>query len=170
MTIDCEGCLVRSWEPGDAPSMARHANSRKVWLSLRDAFPHPYALADAEAYLAFLRTQPQETSFAIDVAGEAAGGIGLTLGEDVARCSAEIGYWLGQKFWGRGIMTAAVRATTDYAFDRFRLTRVFALPFVRNAASYRVLEKAGYEREGLLRRSAIKDGVVLDQYLYSKVS
>jgi RimJ/RimL family protein N-acetyltransferase len=109
-----------------------------------------------------------ETSFAIDVGGEAVGGIGLVLMNDVERCSAEVGYWLGEQYWGRGITTAALTALTEYAFKKLNLTRVFALPFTRNDASIRVLAKAGYTCEGCLRRSAVKDGVVLDQFMFAK--
>ena len=91
----------------------------------------------------------------------------MKLHDDVERVSAEIGYWLGQRFWDRGIMTTAVRAVTEYAFDQFSLTRVYAVPYVTNVASHRVLEKAGFAREGLLRRSAIKNGVILDQVLFA---
>lgn len=92
----------------------------------------------------------------------------MVLGTDVERCAAEIGYWLGEQFWGRGIATAAVITLTDYAFTNLNLTRVFALPFARNNGSIRVLQKTGYTLEGCLRRSAIKDGVVLDQLMYAK--
>ena len=90
-------------------------------------------------------------------------------GADVERTSAEIGYWLGEGVWGRGIASAAVRAVSEHAFAAYGLTRLFAVPYARNAASARVLEKAGYVLEGRLRRSAIKDGVVLDQLLYALV-
>ena len=108
-----------------------------------------------------------ETNFAIAVGDEAVGGIGFTLGMDVERCSAELGYWLGEAFWGRGITTAAVRAATQYAMTTYDLTRVFAVPFVENAASCRVLEKVGFVRECVMRRSAVKDGRVMDQVLYA---
>ena len=171
MPIDlrCGNCRVRSWRPDDAPVMAGHANHREIWLNLRDRFPHPYTIADAEAYLKLVAGRAVETSFAIDVAGAAVGGISLMLGQDIERASAELGYWLGPAYWNRGIMTAAVRAVADYGLERLGLTRVFAVPFVRNPASYRVLEKAGFHREGLLRRSAIKAGVIEDQYLYALV-
>ena len=93
----------------------------------------------------------------------------FSLGRDIARLSAEMGYWLGEEFWGRGLATRAVTAASEWAFDNYKLTRVFAMAFSHNAASIRVLEKAGFEREGLLRRSAIKNGVVLDQILFAKV-
>lgn len=167
MELNCGPCKVRSWREDDKRSLPRHANNRKVWLQLRDRFPHPYAAEDATAYMQHVALQDPEVSFAIDVAGEAVGGISLMLHDDVERCSAEIGYWLGEEFWGGGIVSAALRSITEYAFETFDLTRVFALPFAGNAASVRVLEKAGYVFEGVLRRSAIKDGKVLDQLMYA---
>lgn len=144
-----------------------HANSREVWLNLRDQFPHPYTRDDAGAWVNFASNQTPPTSLAIEVDSEAVGGVSLKLHDDVERVSAEIGYWLGPRYWNRGIMSAAVRATTEYGFQQFSLTRVYALPFATNIASHRVLEKAGYVREGVLRRSAIKDGVVQDQVLFA---
>jgi RimJ/RimL family protein N-acetyltransferase len=109
------------------------------------------------------------TSFAVEVDGEAAGSVSLRLGHDIERHSAEIGYWLGEELWGRGVMSAAVGAVTKYAFDSIGLKRVFAVPFIRNPASVRVLERAGFQREGLMRGSALKNGELLDQYLYAAV-
>ncbi len=144
-----------------------HANNRDIWLNLRDAFPHPYSLDDARQFLKRVRAMDPETFFAIAVDGEAVGSIGFRQHDDVERCSAEIGYWLGERFWGRGIMTAALRAVTRYAVERHGLTRVYAVPFEHNHASFRVLEKAGFVCEGRMRRSAIKDGKVLDQLMYA---
>lgn len=169
MRLVLDPCEVRSWRRADAGALARHADSRKVWLDLRDRFPHPYTLADAHAFLELVTAQDPETAFAIAVGDEAVGGIGVTLGTDVERCSAEIGYWLGEAVWGRGIATAALRAFSEHALAAFELTRLYALPFARNGASIRVLEKAGYVFEGRLRRSAIKDGEVLDQLMYALV-
>ena len=162
-------CTVRTFRPDDAPSLARHGNDRRIWLNLRDRFPHPYLEEHARSYLAFVSTQTQPTSFAIDVAGEAVGGISLHPGTDVERIGAEIGYWLGAEHWGRGIMTDAVRLLTTHALGPLGYERIFALPFTRNTPSIRVLEKAGYTHEGTLRRSAVKDGAVLDQHLYAVV-
>lgn len=167
MEIACPTCLLRPLRESDAPSLARHANDREVWLNLRDAFPHPYTLDDARAYVAHVRGDERPIRFGIVVDGEAAGTIGLVPGSDIARASAEIGYWLGHRYRGRGVTTDAVRAVTRHAFHHLRMHRVFALPFVRNAASVRVLEKAGYRREGRMRRSAVKDGEILDQWLYA---
>jgi RimJ/RimL family protein N-acetyltransferase len=162
-------CVVRSFRTSDAASLARHGNNRAVWLNLRDRFPHPYAEKDAAWYIDFVLTKNPYHSLAIEVDGEAVGGVSLRPGEDIERIGAEIGYWLGEAHWGRGVMTDVVRMTTDYAFTELGLERVFAVPFTTNVASCRVLEKAGYVREGTLRRSAIKDGRILDQFIYAKV-
>ncbi len=168
MRLDCGPCVLRPWSEGDEPSLVRHADNYEVWRRLRDRFPHPYTRADAERWIAFAQRQEPQTHFAIEVDGEAVGGIGLEPGSDIERCSAEIGYWLGETFWGRGIITAAVRAVTCYGFETLGLTRIFAVPFANSSASIRVLEKCGYVREGVMRRSAIKEGVVLDQLLYAR--
>jgi [ribosomal protein S5]-alanine N-acetyltransferase len=103
----------------------------------------------------------------VEVGGEAVGGVGLLPKSDIERLSAEIGYWIGEATWGKGIATAAVKTLSTYEFKELGLTRIFAVPLVSNPASVRVLEKAGYVREGVLRRSAIKEGIILDQVLYA---
>ena len=163
------GCEVRSWKLSDVESLARHANNRSIWLNLRDAFPHPYAKKDARAFLTAVADRTPETMFAIAVDGEAVGGIGFVLHPDVERVSAEIGYWLAEPFWGRGIVTQALAAVTAYAIKAHGLTRIYAVPFAWNAASCRVLEKAGYVLEGRLRKSAIKDGKLTDQLQYAYI-
>lgn len=167
MRVDLGVCVVRAWRADDGAALSRHADNRRIWRQLRDRFPNPYRLRDANAFLAKACSQDPVTHFAIEVDGEAAGGVGVQLHEDVERVSAEIGYWLGEAHWGRGIATAALRAVTAHALTTLGLTRVFALPFATNAASIRVLEKAGFVCEGRLRRSAIKDGAIVDQLLYS---
>ncbi len=169
LALDAGPCLIRPWRHADHQSLVRHANNRHVWLTLRDQFPHPYTSADGEEWLTYVAKQRTLTNFAIAVEGEAAGGIGVAPQPDVHRRSAEIGYWLGEAFWNRGVMTAAVRAFTAYAFDAYDLIRIFAGVFSSNPASMRVLEKAGYTREGVLRRSVVKDGQVLDQVLYAVI-
>ena len=167
MEIRCSTCLLRPLVPADAASLALHANDRDVWLNVRDGFPHPFTLESAESYIAAAAARAPQTSFGIVVDGEAAGNISLRPGHDVERFTAELGYFLGRRYWGRGVMTDAVRAVTRYAFEELRLHRVFAVPYAHNAASARVLEKAGYTLEGRMRRSVVKDGVVLDQWLYA---
>ena len=165
-----ERCVVRAWQLTDAAALVRHANNLNVSMQLRDRFPHPYTIAAARAFLDHTVPVHPVTSFAIDVAGESAGGIGFAPGTDVERFSAEIGYWLGEAFWGRGIVTEALALVTEYAFARMNILRLFALPFADNAASARVLEKAGYVREGLLRSASVKFGVPRDQLMYARIN
>ena len=169
MLLRLNSCVVRSWRAADAEPLARHADNRKIWLNLRDAFPHPYTTQDAREFIRSVRHRAPETTFAIDVDGDPIGSVGFVLRQDVERVSAEIGYWLAEPFWGRGIATDALAATTDYAIATYQLTRVYALPFAWNLASCRVLEKVGYQLEARLRRSAIKNGVITDQLQYAFV-
>ena len=113
------------------------------------------------------RKRAEMLSFAIDVGGAAVGSISLRRGEDIERYTAELGYWIGEEFWGRGITSEAIRQITERGFAQHGLIRIFAVPFTRNTASCRVLEKNGYTREAIMRQSAFKDGVVEDQYLYA---
>ena len=169
MLLDLGDLRVRSWRKNDLEALVRYANNANVAANLRDQFPHPYTRFAAAAYLVEVSSADVETSFAVEYAGEAVGGIGFKLGTDISRLSAEMGYWLGEPYWGRGLTTRAVLATSDWAFENYKLIRVFAMAFSHNVGSMRVLEKAGFAREGILRRSAIKNGVLLDQVLYAKV-
>jgi RimJ/RimL family protein N-acetyltransferase len=167
MKLDLDLCTLRPFRPGDEDDLVRHANNRKVWIGLRDRFPHPYTNADAESFLARVQLQNPQTIWAVTVEEHVVGGIGLVLGSDVERISAEIGYWLGEEFWGRGIATAAVRGLTRHAMAHFELNRIFAVPFASSTTSIRVLQKAGYRHEGTLIASAMKDGKILDQEMYA---
>ena len=167
MRLMLETCEVRTWRASDLESLVRHANNRNIRIQLRDRFPYPYTVGDGRAFLRQARAQCPETAFAIVVNGEAVGGIGYQLQGDVERVSAEIGYWLGEAYWGKGIATEALVAVTKHATRAHELTRLYGIPFASNAASCRVLEKAGYVLEGRLRRSAIKDGRTTDQLQYA---
>jgi RimJ/RimL family protein N-acetyltransferase len=162
--------VVRSWQWGDVADLARQANSRAVSDQML-RFPHPYRRLHAMLHVAFVgvrRALGRETNFAIEAGGKLAGGIGLLFGSDQNARQAELYYWLGESFWGRGIATAAVRAFTEHVFRSLEVERIFALPFEDNRASGRVLEKAGFRREGSRRGSAIKRGVVHDQLVYGR--
>ena len=167
MHLTLSQCTIRPWAETDAPALQRHANNRRVSIHLRDRFPFPYEMEQARAFLGWIAKQDAPTVWAIDAGGEAIGAIGIEMNTDVERVSAEIGYWIGEPFWGRGIATAALTAVTAEAFKRFEITRLYAVPFADHAASVRVLEKAGYVREGHLRQSAIKDGKIRDQLLFA---
>lgn len=167
MFLQLKSCTVRSWVASDAESLARHANNPEVSRHLRDRFPCPYEITHARAFLAMVAAQERPTVWAIEVGGEACGAIGVELHSDVERVSAEIGYWLGESVWGRGIATEALTAVTADVLARFEITRLYAVPFADHQASIRVLEKAGYVREGRLRQSAIKNGTIRDQMLFA---
>jgi RimJ/RimL family protein N-acetyltransferase len=153
----------------DAPNIVKHGNNFNVWINLTDRFPHPYTLPHAHAWLKHhVRTTP-ETSFAIEVDGEYVGGIGFDPQQGERRLSAEIGYWLGERYWGIGIATEALRGMTEYAFANHNLVRLYAHVFEWNIASIRVLEKCGYVREAILRRSVIKDNQIIDEMIYAFV-
>jgi ribosomal-protein-alanine N-acetyltransferase len=138
---------LRPWREGDAAELALQANDRRIWLNMRDAFPHPFGLQDAERFIAKAIAMSPRTYFAIEVGGRVAGGIGYTLHTDVERIGAEVGYWIGVEYWGRGIATAAVRELTGLAFSAHpELQRLYAVPFSSNPASARVLEKCGFTR------------------------
>lgn len=160
-------CVVRSWSTADVDSLVKYANNRNISINLRDRFPHPYTRDIAQAFIRSVRERLPETAFAIAVNGEAVGGIGFVLQDDIERVSAEIGYWLAEPLWGRGIATDAVRAMTGFAIAQHALTRVYARVAEWNTASMRVLEKCGYSLEARLCRSAIKDGRIIDQVQYA---
>jgi [ribosomal protein S5]-alanine N-acetyltransferase len=170
MVLRGQRCTLRRWRMADAASVVRHANNINVAKQLRDRFPHPYTLSDARAFLSAASGADPQTNFAIEVEHQAVGGLGYVPGGDVERYCAEVGYWLGEELWGRGIVTEALTLFTDYAFVELRLLRLFALPFADNVASTRVLEKAGYAREGTMRASCVKFGAVRDQAMYARIN
>ena len=169
MLIQWDKYLIRDWREDDGPGIAKYANNRKISKNLRDGFPYPYSLADAEEFLAKVRRQEPKTFFAIATEDEVIGGIGLGIGDDVHRFTAEMGFWLAEPFWEKGIMTEAVKRFTEYAFKQFDLVRIFAEPYNTNPASARVLEKAGYVFEGTMRAHVFKEGQVLDQHIFARV-
>jgi RimJ/RimL family protein N-acetyltransferase len=168
MELELTSCVVRDWMWRDRDSLVRHANNRNVWINLRDRFPFPYTKDDARRWLDCVVGFKPATNFAIAVNDEAVGGIGFSIQTDVCYRSAEIGYWLGETFWGQGIATQALVAVTDYAFASYDLCRLYAHVFAWNLASARVLEKAGYAFEGRLIKSVTKDGKTIDQLMYAK--
>lgn len=164
-------CTVRPWRMSDAEPLVRHADNLNVARQLRDRFPHPYTRRHAAAFLKHASSPGGEpTNLAIDIGGEAVGGIGFVPGSDVERFSCEIGYWLSEDYWGRGIASEALSLLTAHLFEHLNMLRVFALPFADNAASIRVLEKAGYVREATLRASSVKFGQPKDQALFAIVN
>ncbi|HET9767017.1 MAG TPA: GNAT family protein [Thermoanaerobaculia bacterium] len=161
--------LLRPWQPGDEDALVRYADNPNVARNLRDSFPHPYDRAAAERWVAYNATvQGPTLDFAITLDGEAIGGIGFLRNEDIFRCALELGYWLAEPFWGRGLVAEAIGAVVDYAFATFpEVTVVQARHVVSNPASGRVLLKAGFQLEGRLRDAFVKRGVVSDLLVYS---
>ncbi len=161
--------ILREWRREDAADVARYADSEKIARNLRDVFPHPYALADAQGFLDICIAGDPETSLfrAIEIDGRAAGSIALCRGSDVYQKTAELGYWLAEDYWGRGIMTQAVRQLCREGFSRWDIQRIHAEPFAHNAGSRRVLEKAGFSLEGVMRRGVFKRGQVCDFCMYA---
>ena len=164
------GCTVRTLQVGDANSLAQHANDKRIWAQLRDRFPHPYTTADATAFIDLILRDNPLACFAIIADGQCVGGIGLERQADVHRLSAELGYWLGVNYWGRGIATEAIVAVCEWGFGTLDLKRVFAQPYADNLASCRALEKAGFTLEGTMKHSAIKEGVLRDQLMYARLA
>lgn len=163
-------CQLRPWRHTDLASLVRHANDKRVARTVRDLFPSPYTRADGERWLAHATAEGRSNNLAIDVDGAAVGGIGMIPGEDVQRIRAEVGYWLGHAYWGRGIMTEAVRAFSAHLLDERGFVRLEAPVFETNPASARVLEKAGYTLESRQRCAAIKDDRVIDILMYVRLA
>jgi len=158
---------IRSYERNDKNALVKYANNNKISKNLRDSFPHPYTEEDAQSWITAALNQNPEINFAIANSDELIGGIGLMLQPDVYRFSAEIGYWIAEPFWGKGIASLALVELSKYAFEHFDLNRIFAGVFGGNRASMRVLEKSGFKLEGRLRNAVYKDNHFKDQLMYS---
>ena len=162
---------LRAWRESDAADVVHAINNKKVLDNLRDGIPYPYSLADAEEFLRSRLDSDKNEAFAWAVIhnGCAVGSIGIFRNGNIHRLTAEMGYYLAEDFWGKGIMTKAVQEAVSYVFSHTDIVRIYAEPFARNLASCRVLEKAGFTFEGVLRKNAIKNGEILDMRLYGIV-
>ena len=171
MELRGQKCVLRRWRTRDLASLVHHADNANVSRYLRERFPHPYTRRDGRACLANAAgSGAEDTRLAIDVGGEAVGGIGIIIGTDIERYSAEVGYWLGEELWGRGIATEALTLFTGDVFERLNLLRLFAVAAVANVGSARVLEKAGYQQEAVMRSAAVKFGQPSDQLLFARIN
>lgn len=159
--------LLRPWTPDDLHTLVRYANNPRIAANLMDRFPHPYTEELGRIFLQMATQAIPPTVMAIQIAGEACGGIGLHLQEDIFRKNAELGYWLAEPFWGRGIITDAIRQKVDYGFRNWDIDRIFARPFGTNLASQKVLEKAGFSLEGRFEKTIFKNGQYLDEVIYA---
>ena len=162
-------CKIRKWELSDAKDLAAALSNTKIQDNLRDGLPYPYTEQDGVDYIsAMLSADENETfAFAITIDGKVIGSIGVFRQGNIHRQTAELGYYIAEEYWGKGIMTEAVRQICMYVFDKSDIIRIYAEPFAYNAASCRVLEKAGFQYEGTLRSNAIKNGKVIDMKMYS---
>lgn len=162
-------CEIRKWTLSDAADLSAALSNKKIQDNLRDGLPYPYTEQDGKDYIsAMLSTDENETfAFAVTAGEKAVGSIGVFRQENIHRLTAEIGYYIAEDYWGRGIMTEAVKMACEYVFAKSDIIRIYAEPFAYNTASCRVLEKAGFQCEGTLRQNAVKNGKVLDMKMYS---
>ncbi|RMG79381.1 MAG: N-acetyltransferase [Bacteroidetes bacterium] len=158
---------LRPFVPEDAPSLAKYANNLNVARNMSDLFPYPYTLQNARDFIAMTGQHQPVRIFAIDINGEAVGATGLHPLGDIFRKNAELGYWLGEPFWGQGIVPRVVGQMVEYGFEHFDITRIFARPFGTNLASQRVLEKAGFKLEARFEKTIFKRGEFLDELVYA---
>lgn len=159
--------LLRPWCMQDLENLVKYANNKKIADNLTDAFPHPYSCENGIAYIETFGAESPSRVFAIEVDGVACGSIGIFPQSDVHRKNAEMGYWLAEQYWGRGIITNAIKQTIEYGFRTFDITRIFARPFGSNLASQRVLEKSGFKLEACFRNTLYKNGLFKDELIYA---
>ncbi len=162
--------VLREFKETDIPLLAELANNKKVSVNLRDAFPYPYSLQDAKAFITQCKKQNPVTTFAIEWKGNYVGNIGLMIGTDVYRKSAEIGYFIGEPYWNKGITSTAVKRITEYGFTALNLKRIYTGVYEYNAASMKVLEKNGYKKEGVFQKSVYKNGKFWNEHRYYKLN
>lgn len=162
-------CKIRQWRHEDAADLAAALNNPKIMANLRDCIPYPYTKNDAEEFIALMLAAEGVFPFAIEYEGRAIGSIAVYRGENIHFRTGEIGYYIGEDFWGMGIMSDAVKQVCQYIFDNTDIVRIFAEPFSYNTASCRVLEKNGFSREGILRKNAFKNGDFHDMIMYALI-
>lgn len=165
-----EKIKIRHLTLSDKVELAKLANNKKIWDNLRDYIPFPYTENDAEFFINLTKEENPKQTFGIEYEGKLAGVIGLVMQEDVYQKSAEIGYWIGEPFWGNGIATSAVELITKYGFDTLDLNRIFTGVFEFNIASMRVLEKNGYKKEGIFKNAILKNDNVCDEHRFYKLN
>jgi len=159
---------LRPWNTEDAESLVENANNFEIARFMSDAFPYPYTLEDAKNFIAFATKDEPIHIFAIEIDGKAVGGIGIHPQVAIMKKNAELGYWLGEKYWGKGIISRAIREIIPWAFRTYDITRIYARPFGTNMASQKVLEKAGFILEARIKENIFKNGEYLDELIYAK--
>ena len=166
MKIATSRFTLRDWAWDDTESLVRHADNPRIAAMMRDAFPSPYTRKDAQRFIRMATGHTPDLLLAIDINGEAVGGVGIHLMDDVKHRTAEIGYWISESLWGKGIMTDAIGSLVPAVFERYAIVRLQAGIFSNNPASMRVLEKCGFSREAVHRNAIIKNGIILDEVMY----
>ncbi|MGZ7136078.1 MAG: GNAT family N-acetyltransferase [Methanobacterium sp.] len=166
MIIKRNKCTLRKWKYSDLENLVNNANNFNIARNMRDGFPHPYTTKDGRQWITFARNS--NSILAITIHNKVIGSIGLNIGSDIERISAEVGYWLGEDYWGKGIVSSALKGILEYGFNELDLERIYAVPLEQNIASRKVLEKNGFILEGILRKSVIKFGKIYNQALYAK--
>jgi [ribosomal protein S5]-alanine N-acetyltransferase len=161
--------VLRPWRKEDAQQLASIGNNRKIWLNVRDRFPHPYTVMDAMQWIQIQSERKPVEHFCIEYQGKVAGSIGVLPKDDVYRKTTEIGYFVGETFWGKGIATKAVASMVEYIEKQFDVVRIFAEVFEHNKASMSVLRKNGFYLESIRKRSVIKDGVIMDDHVWVRL-
>lgn len=151
----------------DLPNLVKYANNWNVAKNLTDKFPHPYTEKDGKSFIELATMDPSVPIFAIEISGQAAGGIGIYLQTDIHKKNAELGYWLAEPFWGKGVVSKAIKQVVDFAFTTYDIDRVFARPFGTNIASQKVLEKNNFRLEGRFDKVLFKNGDYLDELIYA---
>jgi RimJ/RimL family protein N-acetyltransferase len=158
---------LRPFNLNDIDSLVKNANNYKIAANLTNQFPHPYTRENGEAFLKMATEHSPPTILAIEINGQASGGIGLHIQTDIHIKNAELGYWLAEPYWGQGIMTKAVKHIVNYGFKNLDITRIFARPFGTNIASQKVLKNAGFVLEGKFKDTIYKNGEYLDELIYA---
>lgn len=167
--MQAEKITLRPPRITDKAQIARLVNNRKIWNNVRDMLPHPYTEDDAEAFIQKTLNEGPQNTFAILYDGQLCGMTGVHPQEDVYRFSAELGYWIGEPYWGKGIATQAVALISKYGFQELGLVRLYAGVFSYNTASMRVLEKNGFVKEAVLQKAVFKNEQIWDEHRYAKV-
>jgi RimJ/RimL family protein N-acetyltransferase len=160
---------IRVWKLEDVANLALYANNVHIWNNMRNYFPHPYGEEEATEWINKAIAEMPLLNFAIDVDGQAVGGIGLGLNTDIYLYSAEIAYWLAEPYWGQGITSEAVRQMIEYVYYYFDIVRLYAEVFENNKSSMRVLEKNGFYLEGVRRKAVFKNGVFIDDFIWVRL-
>lgn len=160
---------IRRLRSSDKQELAKLANNKKIWDNLRDYFPYPYNESDAEFFIQSTEQENPKQNYGIEYRGKLCGVIGLIVQKDVYKKSAELGYWIGEAYWGKGVATKAVELITEYGFDKLGLNRIYTGVFEYNIASMKVLEKNGFEKEGIFKKAVLKNEKVCDEHRFYKL-